>query len=265
MVTAQDLGLNPERFQVFEGVYRDIMPQLVAAGFEPENPGWVLDQRNDAVGKPHQSAAWDNYFDTDCGIAGDTNRIYVAPHSPRLRAVTPQTRLVQGGIPLPSDDLSAMVRVYERNEHILSRDLTEQEARENQLWLDWADGNQARLDRYVENTFRLGKDSYKYDTMMGIFVPEDAVERALFVYWLGSRSPAFGNYFLNYGTRLVGVRRGEAPPGRAPEKREVPGALAAAPEMKVPSIEEILAVSQQYVPECGREGFQADIRKLYKP
>ncbi len=207
MVTAPDLGLNPERFQVFEGVYRDIMPQLVAADFEPQGPSEVLEQRNDAVGKPHQSAAWNNYFNTDCGIADDKKKIYVAPHSPRLRAVTSQTRLMAGGIPLPGNNLPAGVKVYNRKEHILGRNLTEKEAHGSGLWLDWADGDQARLDKYVENTFRLGRDIHKYDTMMGIFVLEDAIERALFVRRLGSRSRAYGGYLYYYDARLVGVRK----------------------------------------------------------
>ena len=103
---------------------------------------------------------------------------------------------------------SGVARVYPRSDIILGRDLTEEEARASSVWLDFAVGYQSRLDKYVENTFRFGKDKYKYDKMMGIFVPADdqPIERVVVFSRINSRSQAFGGYHLDNCARLVGVR-----------------------------------------------------------
>ena len=207
--------------ELFEGEYRTKMSELRRAGYTPWSTEDIMDARN-AV--PSSHPRWNNYVDTDFGIAKTKTKIYLAPHSARLQAVTPETRLTSLGLTLGADDIETM-QVYDRKDHILDLRLTENEARGSQVWLDFADGDQNRLDRYVENTFRFGKDRFGYDTMMGIFLPQDGkpVERAVVLGGLNDWSPALGGYHLYLITRFVGVRRcgseaTEAPAGRDSQK-----------------------------------------------
>ena len=188
-MNAAELGLQPGQ-DLFEGDYCKKMSELRESGFTPWSTEDIMDARN-AVTSIHP--IWNNYVDTDFGIAGTTKKIYLAPNSARLRAVMPQTRLTNGGL---SFDCREAAKTYNRSDLILSRDLAEQEARTSPVWLDFADGNQARLDTYVENNFRFGKDKFNYDTMMGIFVPEDKNERAVVFNGLNYRSHAYGNNHL---------------------------------------------------------------------
>ena len=205
-MNAQEFGLKPGQ-ELFEGDYRTKMAELRQAGYTPWSTENIMDARN-AVSAKH--TRWHNYVDTDFGIAGSKREIYLMPHSERLRAVTPRTILTEGWLHFDSEDAA---KRYNKSDLILDRDLTEKEARASPVWLDFAAGNQKRLDKYVKNTFRFGKDKFNYDTMMGIFVPEDEVERAVVLGRLGYGSGAVGDRL--YGdARFVGVRGG-APQARA--------------------------------------------------
>ncbi|MEK6809387.1 MAG: hypothetical protein AABY40_01815 [Nanoarchaeota archaeon] len=210
-MNALQLALKPGQ-ELFEGEYRTKMAELRQAGYTPWSTEDWMDARN---GVDSDNPLWNNYGDTDFGIAGSKQKIYLMPHSERLRAVTPQTRLIKGGLSFTQD---GAVSTYNRGDLILGRDLTEEQARTSPVWLDFAAGDQKQLDRYVEKTFRFGKDKFNYDTMMGIFVPEDEVERAVLLYRLNYSSRAYGSYHLGNNTRFVGVRRGseatKVPAGR---------------------------------------------------
>ena len=80
----QELGLR--KGQLFEGEYRVQMYALRLAELTPWSTEDIMDARN-AVAFEHP--LWDNHFDTDFGIAGTKDKIYLAPYSARLRAVTP--------------------------------------------------------------------------------------------------------------------------------------------------------------------------------
>ncbi len=204
-MNAQEFGLKPGQ-ELFEGDYRTKMAELREAGYTPWSTEDWMDARN-GVNSNHPF--WNNYGDTDFGIAGSKRKIYLTPRSERLRAVTPRTRLTDGGLRFDSEDAA---KAYNRNDLILGQDLTDEEARTSQVWLDFAAGDQKRLDKYVEKTFRFGKDKFNYNTMMGIFVPEEGNERAVVLDRLGGRSQAYGG-LLDGGTRFVGVRGG-APQAR---------------------------------------------------
>jgi hypothetical protein len=210
-MNAKEFGLQSGQ-ELFEGEYRAAMAELREAGYTPWSTENWIDARN---GVKSNHPCWNNYIDTDFGIAGTKKKIYLAPHSARLRAVTPHTKLTNYGLPLQEDDVETM-QTYDRKDHILDRDLTEKEAHDSQVWLDFADGDTKRLDTYVENTFRFGKNKFGYDIMMGIFIPVDKepIWRAVVLYRLYGRSLADGNGRLNGNTRFVGVR-GSAPAARA--------------------------------------------------
>ena len=211
-MNATELGL-PSEAHVFEGRYIEIMPQLIQAGLTPWNIADVMDHRNNSVGTSHQEQVWNTYVNSDVGIARNKEKIYVEPHSARLRAVNTQTHLRNGGLALATTDLPATVKTYNRKDLILDRLLQEKEARAHPLWLDFANGDQQRLDRLVENTFRLGKDKYNCDTLMGIYVPKEdkPTLRAVMLHTLGYESQANGeshldDYDIFSSAHLVGVR-----------------------------------------------------------
>lgn len=187
--------------QLFEGRYIDVMPALLKAGLNPVSPALMMDKRNESSDPKNE--LWTNYWDTDFGLAADSENVYLFPHSKQLRKLTPKTKLKDHGIVLKT---VKGARALKRNDLILNERLTEKQAREHPGWLELADGNQARLDIYVENTFRLGNE-YKFDKMMALYVPQDKkpIERALVLGRLSGRSFADGERDLGDDfARLVG-------------------------------------------------------------
>ncbi|MEK6905932.1 MAG: hypothetical protein AABX24_06025, partial [Nanoarchaeota archaeon] len=138
-MNAQEFGLKQGE-ELFEGDYRTKMAELREAGYTPLSTEDWMTARN-GVNSDHPF--WNNYGDTDFGIAGSKTKIYLMPHSERLRAITPSTILKKGGLPLTED---GVVKTYNRSDVILGQNLTDEEARSSQVWLDFADNNQKRLD-----------------------------------------------------------------------------------------------------------------------
>jgi hypothetical protein len=187
-----------------QGQYREAMPALLKAGLTPASPSFVMDRRNEHADAEHE--LWSDYFDTDFGLASDSNRVYFAPHSKALRKLTPETRLTANGVQIRS---TSGLQPIKRKDMILGRPLTEKEARQHQGWLALADGNQERLDVYVGNAFKLGKDKFGYNEMMRFYVPDDSkpILRAVVLVRLYYRSIANGSRYLdNIYARLLGVR-----------------------------------------------------------
>ncbi|HLD40395.1 MAG TPA: hypothetical protein VJB13_04605 [Candidatus Nanoarchaeia archaeon] len=190
--------------KLLRGEYRTQMDKLVREGYLPLSTEDIMDLRNLVLG---YDFLWKNYFHTDFGLAGTLDNIYLFPHSQRLRAVTPETLHIMGGIALTEEDLS-QAQIFSRGDLILARDLTEKEAKKSPLWLAFADGNQDRLERYIENTFRFGKDKYGYQTMMGIFTFTDSslLERSVSLSMLYGGAQAIGYGHINYRmSHLFGI------------------------------------------------------------
>jgi len=165
-------GLKPEQ-ELFQGNYRAKMDELRSKGLAPWSTENVMGARNEV---PAEHLRWHYSFDTNFGIIGRDQVIYLVPHSKRLSQISTLTKLLNGGLPFVQDKA---IKTYHRVELILNKDFTEEEARKSPVWLNFAGNDQTRLDKYVESTFRFGKDKFKYDKMMGIFVPEDNIERAV--------------------------------------------------------------------------------------
>ena len=172
------------------------------AGYIPWSPAHLMDARIAVSSSLHP--LWNiTFINTDFGISGTSQGIYLTPHSSRLQQITSGSDMTM------TDDILNKAKVYGRGNLILGRSLTEEEAREHPLWLDLADGDQLRLDRYVEKCFRFGKDNFGYDAMMGFLVPLDLVPT--------ERMVVLGNFMLKghaYGYRfenafLIGTKCNE--------------------------------------------------------
>ncbi len=102
-----------------------------------------------------------------------------------------------------------------------------------------------------------------------IYVREHAQQGALGrASWLDnfyiSNFYAYGRNLDNH-SRVRGVRLGVAPEGRAALENTVPSDAVAPSEMKVPTMEQVLALGRQYVAPHSLPAFEMDIGKLYKP
>jgi len=204
-MNAQKLfNLQPEQELFDGGNYCVKMHELRGKGLTPWSTHHFMDVRK-VVSSAHP--LWNNYLNTDFGIAGTKEKIYLAPHSARLRSVESDTILTNYGLALEVSDSDTM-QIYNRRDLILNLDLSEEEARSSPVWLSFADNNQARLDQYVEKTFRFGRDKFHYETMMGIFVSaeEKPIERAVVLDSIGSGCLVGGNN-LNVNARLVGEKK----------------------------------------------------------
>ncbi|GEM_PF-4100381 len=169
--------------------YLKIMTEFREAGFIPGGPEDVMDARNEV---PLDHPLWKYSIGTDFGVAGTYEKVYLFRRSAHLRAITPRVlNFSEGVIDLKVDHklLDSML-IYDRKSLILGkcwpweegRKLTEEEARTHPLWLTFADGNQQRLDKYVENTFRIFKEQgiNQHDNKaMGIYIPSDSSEKCL--------------------------------------------------------------------------------------
>ena len=194
-----------EGAQLYKGRYVEVMPVLLGDGLTPVSPSDVMQARNNAAGTQNQDSMWNIYFDTDFGLAANSKKVYLSPHSKGLRKLTPDTKLKDYGVELSS---VSGAKVFKKGDLKLNTRLTEKEARSHPLWKALA-GNQALLDSYVQNAFKLGKDKFNYDEMMGFYVPNDSkpVLRAVVLDGLGNGSYAGGDGNLgDDDARLVGVR-----------------------------------------------------------
>ncbi|MBI2109661.1 NAD(P)/FAD-dependent oxidoreductase, partial [Candidatus Woesearchaeota archaeon] len=168
MVTAQDLGYQKGQAEVFEGTYVKVMPRLREAGLRPLNSADIMDKRLESDNSPF----WNYYFDTVTGLAATRTKVRVFPRCELLLALNPDTRLEARGIVLPSGYDGDAVE-FNREELILNEELTEKQVLAHKGWLALANNDQNRLAKYAEKVFRLGKDRFGYNEMMGLYVPND--------------------------------------------------------------------------------------------
>lgn len=188
---------------LFQGEYRAAMHELVGTGYRPCSPADIMDARN-VVSYAHR--LWNKDIATDFGIVGVNHKIYLLPHSSHLQTINLSKKLTNGGLAVDSAATQNAL-VHDRGDLILGRDLSEEEARQSLIWFDLAEGDQDRLDMYVENVFRFGRDAFGYDYMMGILAPKETpVERAVVLgSGLVSKFYSSGNY-LNCRTNLIGKK-----------------------------------------------------------
>jgi len=184
---------------------RQAMPLIKGSKLNPISPAVVMDTRNKSPFADNE--LWSSCWDTGFGLAADQKNVYFFPDSEKLRKLTPQTKLTNHGI-LETARTIEDAKCIARSDMILNRDLTENEARSHAGWLQLANGNQNLLDTYVQNTFKLGMNRFKYTTMMGLYVHNDEkpILRAVILGSLLSRSFAVGDRILGDDgvARLVG-------------------------------------------------------------
>lgn len=205
----------PEGAKLFEGRYVDVMPEILRAGLAPISPAQAMDLRNKHV-TADENGPWRTLLDTDAGIAVDGNRVYLFPHSRTLRELTSETELTRYGVKLTNTKGS---KSFSRKELVLdlNRDLTEKRALAHPIWLALAEGDEERLGNYVQNAFKLRRDTYKFESNRGmafhVLGEYQPILRAVVLKGMGKwqQNDATGSLdLLRYGS-LVGLRGVEAP------------------------------------------------------
>jgi len=225
-----------QNYRIFEGRYNEQMPLLVQESLTPLTAKDVMEYRIKAV----QSKNIDEiyfwlkcHWDTITGLAHFNGQLIVVPNSELLSNINPESRLVNGSLPLTIDQYKELSKKYEvirRDKVISGRDLTEKQAKEHLIWLKLAQDDKALLDEYaglvlfskakrvqgykallIEYAgliFSKAKRVYGYNVNMGIYLPKDQENPALRSWrlkHLNHRSGASVKIDLGNYTRLFGA------------------------------------------------------------
>lgn len=167
-----------------------------------------------------------NYFDSGDGFAYPASRAYqdgrfkVVLNSQELNEMKKDSELVNKGLAIPSYE-QVNGKEFKREDVVLEKDLKESEVPDHPVWLELFRGNRELLGQVAQRIFKAGKDSYNYDTMMGIYLAGESTKphlRAAVPFGLEVRSQLYGRVNLGYDVdgRFVGV---------APEALSAPGQL----------------------------------------
>ena len=205
-----------QNYRIFEGRYNEQMPLLVQESLTSLTAKDVMQYRIKAVQSKNKDEInfWlEHYWDTVTGLAHFNNELIVVPNSELLSNINPESRLVEGSLPLTQkqyEELSKKKKyeVIEREKVISGRYLTEREAKEHLIWLKLAQEDKALLKEYVGLIFTEAKRVYGYNVNMGIYLPKDQENPALRSWrlkHLNHRSGASVKIDLGNYTRLFGA------------------------------------------------------------
>ncbi len=215
----ENLPLSAPVFESFytgrakDGKYTYLMPQIIAKGLTPLGMAGVMTQRVVAPESVRDNWLNNYFFTVDGNPCHPDGRFKFVPDCSLLRAITSETVLVNGSIPL-NDGVYESLQGTEfsaTDRKFTGKNLTETEAKKDPFWHAFSRGNQELQDAYVEKIFKVLRDVYKTDTGMPVFpgsIPKTPSLRA----WLVDRvvdcdgSAAYGNGDLDYDySRLVAV------------------------------------------------------------
>lgn len=193
----------------FYGRNTEQMPLLLAEGRTPLTVAQLMERRlNVPVGVSFTYI--DTYFDTgDAIIYNPKGRFKVDLDSQDLRGINPLSDITRrGDLVLPRSYDAIDAPEFNREELILGRQLTVDEAKAHPVWRTLA-RDQRLLDEYVVYIFKEAKHRFGYNQNMGIYLadPEQVpTVRAWYVGRLDDESNAHGNDQVGVdGSRLVGV------------------------------------------------------------
>ena len=138
----------------------------------------------------------------------DDRRFKIRRNSESLRGVNKETKLISGGILHKSYKEVSGVEFLIKDV-IVNRNMTRDEAMGNSALLELLGGDNSFRDLVVDKTYSEGKERYKYDEMMGLYLPEEldqCHERVWIAGRLAVRSDIDGGEDLDVvGGRLVGI------------------------------------------------------------
>lgn len=190
--------------------YNYQMSDLIARGRTPASMVFVMNRKILTFGDVRDDVYFE-FFDTGDGVAYHPDGSFkVVLDSQHLRTVNPQTRLVDGGLPLELEVYNSLQgNCFSKNdrEKLTGKWLTEEEAKKNPIWLAFARGNQELLDKYASKVFKFLRDNYQDYEMrkgMGVFLSKTQDVPSLRAWFFGGfefargRSSANGSYNLNY-------------------------------------------------------------------
>ncbi|HLC53151.1 MAG TPA: hypothetical protein VJK03_01285 [Candidatus Nanoarchaeia archaeon] len=197
-------------FRDFHGSYVKKAPEVKAAG-RAIAPVYLIMERK--ANSP-KSDWGNNYFHSGDGAAYpakgayERRRFKVVLDSQELTDITDDRELISGRLAISYEGVKGTE--FNEGDAILDRDLKENEVTDHPVWLELFRGNRDLLGQVAQKIFKEGRDAYKYDKMMGIYLAGELATPsfgALVVDGLEDvRSGLDGrNYLGNGGGRLVGI------------------------------------------------------------
>ncbi len=167
----------------------------------------------DSPDKELKEVYWNNYFQTsDAIIMHCTRKFKIVLDSDHLRNLTPQSKLIHGGLVLTQEVyvcLDGVEFTTKDLESYANKYLTEAQVNNNPIWLALA-RDSVLLKEYAAKMFAMGK-KYDYDTNMTIYlaaVAKQPIIRSFCSRELadGARCDVLSDVSLDYVRgRLVGV------------------------------------------------------------
>jgi hypothetical protein len=229
-----DLKLNNSTlpYKEFYGANNEQMHLLIADGRIPISVAGLMKRRLEVLDSGDSeliSAWWDNYVDTGNGILYHPDgEVKIVSNAQPFLDMNSESKLSNGALVL-GNDRDSSIEVYNsiKGAEFKRSDLgktgnvlTKDEVKNHPIWQELA-GDKNLLSDYADVAFKLGKEKFNYDNMMGVYISspqKNVVGRLWLVYFLGNYSNADGiSYLYNYGGRLVGV----APEARSAKNGKV--------------------------------------------
>lgn len=217
-----DLKLNNSTlpYEQFCGANHKQMPLLIADGRIPISVSGLMKRRLEVLDSGDSeliSAWWDNYVDTGNGILYHPNgEVKIVSNAQPFLDMNSESKLSNGALVLGNNKDSSIEVYNSINGTEFKRSdlgktgnvLTKDEVKNHPIWQELV-GDKDLLSDYVDVAFKLGKERFNYDNMMGVYISnpqENVVGRLWLVDGLSYNSNANGLNFLdNYSGRLVGV------------------------------------------------------------
>lgn len=180
--------------------------------------------------------AWeDNYFNLgDGALRHSDGRMKVALDAPYIRALTPETRLVNGAVDLSDSYYAALDGEEFSNADVGKYCVTVlgSDAKKNPVWLALARGDSALLDEFVGGRLeRAARFIYRRDEFMGVHAPPVPKEGAAGRLWTVHRFSAGISSSMAYGSSHLDHKYDGCLVGEEPEAQH--GAAAGQLERKV--------------------------------
>ncbi len=275
---------NDQTYTEIKGRALDIVPKALENGGSFLTMAQAMDRRAVVVKSRNQELidTWFGngfltmtpvFYDMDGNVAiGDINDAKVMNY---IKNITPALdgKLYNGRMVLSDEfritdidgEMFRRNKIEKYGNHLMS----EKDAKKNPVWRALADNNQARLDGYVEQVYKLAKDKYNKTELMGVWFSDSFEKNNMGLFWLGS----LGNYFNSYAIGSLNldllnnyyfgrVVRVQAPEAQVRAPQETKGLEKTI--VTGPTADAMYSNLKKFVPEVNQQEFLKTLQEQYK-
>ncbi|PIN81350.1 hypothetical protein COV11_02155 [Candidatus Woesearchaeota archaeon CG10_big_fil_rev_8_21_14_0_10_30_7] len=192
------------KYDFFPGKNVEQMQLLLKKGFEPLSMYDLVVKRLNVLGTYEEDLWWNTDFDTINGCVYYLDFSFKIVHDADfLKKMNKKTNLLNGSVIL-NNDLEG--KVFIREEHIFNRNLSFEEAKVHECWIDFLRGNTKVLSDYVDAVWTKTDTGQVINNNMGIFLapPEELLTGcAWHLSSINKHSDVGGDFYLNYENGLL--------------------------------------------------------------